>query len=345
MLRSCIIVPTEIAMRNAAQRWTRIVPTFAAVSAVIALLVTSEAAAQVYPSKLIKIICPIPSGSVVDVTLRLVTPGLSARLGVPVIVENRPGGGGTIGTKEFARAASDGHTLLFSGLFNVFTFKILNYDPVKDFVPIALAATHYWILVVPPTLPARSLKELIDHAKANPGKLNWGFGQGSSPHMFGELFMAETGIDVARVPYKSGTLAVPDVLGGRIDMNFGTISNLLPLIREGKLRPLAITSEVRSMDLPEVPTMAELGFPQLTRRGWVERTTDRRRTAGQCHRSSLKFANAARKYWRFRLHWRRLRRLDAGDRLPRYSDRATDDGSNNGRGHQMTAAKPQHLSS
>lgn len=233
------------------------------------LLTAGAGSAQTYPSKLIRVISPIPSGSVVDVTVRLVTPALAERLGVPVIVENRPGGGGTTGTKEFARAAPDGYTLLFSGLFSVFAFKTLGYDPIKDFVPIATAATHHWILVVPPALPVTSVKELIGYAKAHPGKLNWGFGQGSSPHMFGELFKAETGIDVASIPYKSGVLAVPDVLGGRIDINFGTVSNLLPLIREGKLRALAITSEGRSPDLPDVPTMAEAGFPRLTRGGWV----------------------------------------------------------------------------
>ena len=130
-------------------------------------------------------------------------------------------------------------------------------------------------------VPASSVKELIDYAKANPGKLNWGFGQGTAPHMFGELFKAETGIDVANIPYKSGTLAVPDLLGGRIDMNFGTLSNLLPLIREGKLRALAVTSEARSPDLPDVPTMTQSGFPRLTRGDWIGlwARQERRRTS------------------------------------------------------------------
>jgi len=224
---------------------------------------------QSYPSKLIKLICPIPAGSVLDVTVRLVTPEFSARLGVPVVVENRPGGGGTTGTKEFTRANADGYTLLSSSLFTVFALKTLDYDPVKDVAPIGTAATHHWVLVIAPTVPAKSVKELVDYAKANPGKLNWGFGQGTSPHMFGELFKAATKIDVNNIPYKSGTQAVPDVLAGRIDMNFGTVSNLLPLIQEGKLRALAISSEVRSPDLPNVPTMAESGFPHLTRGGWV----------------------------------------------------------------------------
>jgi tripartite-type tricarboxylate transporter receptor subunit TctC len=252
----------------------RVLKTFAVMlpigAAVAGLMATAgNVAGQTYPTKPIKIICPLPSGSVVDVTVRLVTPGLSARLGVPVVVENRPGGGGTTGTKEFARTAPDGHTLLSSGLNGVFAFRTLEYDPVKDFVPIATAATHHWVLVVRPSLPVRSLRELIEHGKANPGKLNWGFGQGTSPHMLGELFKATAGIDVANIPYKSGTHAVPDLLGGRIDMNFGTLSSLLPLIRDGKLRALAITSPARSPDLPDVPTMAESGFPHLTRGSWI----------------------------------------------------------------------------
>jgi tripartite-type tricarboxylate transporter receptor subunit TctC len=233
------------------------------------LLIAGTATAQTYPSKFIKLICPITAGSVLDVTVRLVTPELSTRLGVPVVVENRPGGAGTTGIKEFARATPDGHTLLSSSLFSIFALKTLDYNPVKDVVPIGTAATHHWVLVVAPTVPARSVKELVDYANANPGKLNWGFGQGTSPHMFGELFKAATGIEVHNVPYKSGTQAVPDVLAGRIDMNFGTVSNLLPLIKEGKLRALAVSSEARNSDLPDVPTMAESGFPHLTRGAWV----------------------------------------------------------------------------
>ena len=171
--------------------------------------------------------------------------------------------------REFARAAPDGHTLLCGAIGNVFASKVIGRDPAKDFIPVATVARIAWVVVVRPELSATSLGQLIDHAKANPGKLNWGFGQGTAPHMFGELFMAATGIDVAKIPYKSGTQAVPDMLGGRIDINIGTLSNLLPLIRDGKLRAIAITSEARSPDLPDVPTMAESGFPQLTRGDWT----------------------------------------------------------------------------
>ena len=265
----------EMAMTNLVHLGMRAAKSLLAITlpvgaAIVGSLVTAgPASAQTYPSKLIKVIGQVPSGSVLDVSARLIAPALSARLGVPVVIENRPGGGGTVGAREVARSAPDGYTLLFGGVNHVIASKGLDYDPVKDFAPIATVATHHWVLVVAPSTPARSLKELIDHAKANPGKLNWGFGQGSAPQMFGEMFKAATGIVVGDIPYKSGTQALPDMLGGRIDMNFGTISNLLPLIREGKLRALAVTSEVRSPDLPDIPTMAESGFARLTRGAWM----------------------------------------------------------------------------
>jgi tripartite-type tricarboxylate transporter receptor subunit TctC len=233
------------------------------------LIAGSAAMAQTYPNRLIKVICSSSSGSPIDVTARLVTNDLSNRLGRPIIVENRPGGGGTIGVGEFAKAAPDGHTLLGGAIGDVFASIVAGRDPAKDFVPVAKVARISWVLVVRPALPANSLGQLIDHAKVNPGKLNWGFGQGTAPHMFGEMFKAATGIDVANIPYEGGFQAVPDLLGGRIDINFGTLSNLLPLIRERKARAIAVTSEAQSPDLPDVTTMAQSGFPQLTRGDWV----------------------------------------------------------------------------
>ena len=269
------MLPMELSMTNPMQLWKRVTHTLIAIilPASVAMGASPMAggteSAQAYPTKLIKVICPYPSGSVVDVMARLVVPALSSRLGRTVIVDNRPGGGATIGTREVARAAPDGYTLLFAGESHVFASKALDYDTIKDFDPIATVATHPWVLIVSPMVPARSVKELVDHAKANPGKLNWGAALGSGPHVFGEMFKIATGIDVALIPYRSGTQAVPDMLGGRIDMNFGTVSNLLPLIREGKVRALAVTSAVRSPDLPDVLTMAESGFPRLTRGGWT----------------------------------------------------------------------------
>ena len=243
------------------------VPIASAIAA--SLTVGSTAMAQNYPTQPIKVICAVSSGSPVEVTARLVINDLSNRLGKPIIVENRPGGGGTIGVGEFARATPDGHTLLCGAIGDAFASKVIGRDPAKDFTPVATAARVDWVLVVRPGLPANSLGQLIEYAKANPGKLNWGFGQGTAPHMYGEMFKSVTGIDVVNIPYKSGTQAVPDMLGGRIDINFGTLSNLLPLIREGKVRAIAVTSEARSPDLPDVPTMAQSGFPRLTRGDWI----------------------------------------------------------------------------
>jgi tripartite-type tricarboxylate transporter receptor subunit TctC len=144
----------------------------------------------------------------------------------------------------------------------------VDYDPVKDFAPIATVATGSWILVVAPSVPAKSIKELVAYAKTSPGKLNWGFGQATGPHLFGEMFLAATGIEVAKIPYKAGPQTLPDMLGGRVHMNIGAIPALLPLIREGKVRALAVSSETRSPDLPDVPTMIESGLPSLTLGAW-----------------------------------------------------------------------------
>src|SRR5829696_5642754 len=201
-------------MTNGMQSWkavTNLIATMLPAAAFIgAALATGPAAAQTYPSRPIKVICSVPSGSAIDVTARLVTRDLSERLGKPVIVENLPGGGQTIGVKEFVRAAPDGHTLLFGTIGDVFASRIVGQNPAKDLVPVATASSLAWILVVRSAIPVTSVRQLIDHANANPGKLNWGFGQGTPPHMFGEMFRTATGIDVARIPYKSGSQAIPD---------------------------------------------------------------------------------------------------------------------------------------
>jgi tripartite-type tricarboxylate transporter receptor subunit TctC len=235
-------------------------------------LIAAASATQNYPNKLIKLVVPLIAGGPPDVMARLTAPPLSARVGQTVIVENRAGGGGTIGTREVARATPDGYTLLFAGANHTLgpaLIKNLGYDPVKDFAPIAAVGSGSWVLVVSPSLPARSVKELVDYAKANPGKVNWGFSVGAGPTMLGEMFVSATGIDVARVSYKGGPQAIADILGGHVHMNFSTTAAVLPLIREGKLRPLVVTSAVRNRDLPDVPTMAESGLPRLTRGFWT----------------------------------------------------------------------------
>jgi tripartite-type tricarboxylate transporter receptor subunit TctC len=220
--------------------------------------------AQSWPSKPIKIVVPLTPGSPVDVVGRLVGQYLSAALHQPVIVENRPGAGATIGAKSVAIADPDGYTLLHTAANHVIApaaFKNLSYDPVGDFAPVGATATSPFVVVLTPSLPIKTISELIDYAKANPGKLNWGYGLGTSPHLIGEMFKHITHADIASIPYKGGAQAVTDILGGQIHMNIGTTATVVPLVRTGKLRALAVIGEGRYQDLPEVPTMVESGVP------------------------------------------------------------------------------------
>jgi tripartite-type tricarboxylate transporter receptor subunit TctC len=231
------------------------------------------AIADAYPSKTIRMIVPSTPGSPTDVMARLVAQSLSTHVGQPVVVEPRPGGGGIIGTKAVITAEPDGYTLLFTeGAKHLMTpalYDNVGYDPVKDVTPVATAGGGAFVLVIAPSVPAKSVKELVDYARANPGKVQFGFGQGTLPHMLGETLKATAKVDISSIPYKGGAQAVADMLGGHIHMNFGTTATLLSLIRQGKLRALAVTSDARSGDLPDVPTMAESGFPNLTLTFWM----------------------------------------------------------------------------
>jgi len=243
--------------------------TFAAMAATgLGLAAVGRGYAQSFPSKSIKIVLPYTPGSPNDVLVRLVAPLLSARLAQPVVVDNRPGGGTTIGAKAVMSAEPDGHTLLFTNtpthVIAPLISKSLTFDPITDFVPIATVGSTILVLVIGNSVPANSVQEFVAHAKANPGKLNFGFGQGTLPHLVGELFKATTGADIASISYRGGAQAVTDLMGGRIDMNFGATVTLAPLAREGKLRALAVTGPDRSRDLPDVPTMTESGLPNVT---------------------------------------------------------------------------------
>ncbi len=229
-----------------------------------ALLAATDAQAQPYPNKPIKIVVPLTPGSPVDVTGRLIGNHLSTALRQPVVIENRPGAGATIGAKAVASAEPDGYTLLHTAANHVIAsaaFKNLAYDPIKDFAPIGATATSPFIVVVAPTLPVHTVADLIAYSKANPGKLNWGFGLGTSPHLIGELFKHRTKADIASIPYKGGANAVTDILAGQIHMNIGTTATLVPLVKSGKLRAIAVIGDGRYADLPDVPTMAESGVP------------------------------------------------------------------------------------
>jgi tripartite-type tricarboxylate transporter receptor subunit TctC len=240
-----------------------------AIAAWLGLVIAGSVRAQSsYPDHAIKVILPYTAASPIDVSARIIAPALALRLGQPVVVENRAGGGTTIGLKMVMSASPDGYTLLYTNspthVIAQLLAKGVTYDPVKDFVPIVMVGSTSLVLVAALDLPANTLQEFIAYAKANPGKLNFGFGQGTLPHLVGEAFKIATGTDIASIPYRGGAAAVTDMLGGRIQMGLSAVGNLLPLIRDGNIKALAITSATRSAELPEVPTMIESGFPSLT---------------------------------------------------------------------------------
>ena len=234
-------------------------------------LAPAAAHAQAYPSKPIRFIVPFPPGGTSDVIARIVAQKLTEGLGRQVVVENRGGASGTIGHELASKAPPDGYTLLqtsMGGLVtNRFLLKRLPFDPDADFAPISMLATAGQVLVVHPTVPARSVKELVALAKARPGQLNVGSGGlSTTQYIVGEVFQTATGTKFVHVPYKGGGLAVADVVAGQIEMTFADMAPAVPQVKSGRLRALVVSSEQRSPSLPDVPTMAEAGvkgaFPQ-----------------------------------------------------------------------------------
>jgi tripartite-type tricarboxylate transporter receptor subunit TctC len=205
------------------------------------------------------------------VAARLLAQHLGANLGQSVIVDNRPGAGTTTGMKATAVAEPDGYTLLYQSSSLVVApamYKNLDFDPLKAFVPVAYVAGSHWVTVAPVTLPVRNMVEFIAYARANPGKLNFGFGQGTAPQLVGEWLKRERSLDMGSVPYRGGMQAVTDMMGGSIHLNIGTASTLVPLIRDGKIRAISVWGPTRLPELPEVPTMIESGFPGLSLFFW-----------------------------------------------------------------------------
>jgi tripartite-type tricarboxylate transporter receptor subunit TctC len=240
----------------------------AAVLASLAL--AAPAYAQTYPTKPIRLIVPFTPGSPVDASARVIAKEMQARLNQSVVLDNRPGAGTTLGAKAAAAAEPDGYTLLYISNGHVFgLYSDPGYDTVKSFAPIATVAGWSQLLVVASSVPAKTVAELVSYAKANPGKVTFGFGLGTPPQIMGEYLKALTGADIVSVPYRGGIQAITDMLGGRIHMYFGPVVNLLPHIREGKVRPLATTSATRYAELPDVPTVTESGFPQLELNAWT----------------------------------------------------------------------------
>jgi tripartite-type tricarboxylate transporter receptor subunit TctC len=218
-------------------------------------------------------VAPFPPGSSADFTSRLFAPGLSDTLGQPVVVDNRPGAAGNIGAELVARAAPDGYTLLTapaSLAASASLYKKRAFDLARDFEPVSLLTSAPHVLAVRLTLPAKSIKELIALAKARPGQLTFAStGVGSSSHLTMELFRLSAGITFIHVPYKGSAMTVPEVIGGQVDMTASSIIALLPHVKAGRLRALGITSPQRSAAAPDLPTIAESGFPGFESETWA----------------------------------------------------------------------------
>jgi tripartite-type tricarboxylate transporter receptor subunit TctC len=218
-----------------------------------------------FPSKTIRIIVPFTPGGSNDVVAREIATGLQTNLNQTTVVENKPGGGGTIAYSYVAKSPPDGYTMLIvPASFTIGPHLSRNpvYHPVKDFAPINQVADVPFVMVVPAALPVRTVQEFIALAKSSPNKLTSGsVGVGTPQHLAGELFKLQAGVDLIHVPFRGATMVIPDLLAGRIDMFIGAINSLLPLIREGGLRALAATSLKRIASLPDLPTMSEAGFP------------------------------------------------------------------------------------
>jgi tripartite-type tricarboxylate transporter receptor subunit TctC len=238
--------------------------TAVAVLGVLAAGAAEPAGAQAYPDRMIKIVVPFTPGGPVDLVARLVAQRMAPGLGQSVVIENRPGGAGVIGAKTVAGAEPDGYTLLFG---NVSTLAVIpavtrnrDYDPARSFVPVAKVSDSPEVLVIDPALPARTVGELIAYAKAHPGTLNYGSsGYGNATHLSAEWFKSKTGADIVHVPYKGLSDALTGLLGGQVVMAFGAIEGVLPLVQQGRLRALAVTTADRFPLVRDLPTMIESG--------------------------------------------------------------------------------------
>jgi tripartite-type tricarboxylate transporter receptor subunit TctC len=236
------------------------------------LLIVPTTAKAGFPDKPIKLVVPFAAGGSVDLMARLVADFMSKDLGKRVIVENKPGAGSIVGTEAVARSTPDGYTLLMASpsfVINPGIYASLPFDTFKAFAPVALVARYFDIVVVSSKLPFKSVQDVIDYARANPNKLNFGSpGVGTTVHLAGELFKSMAHVDMTHVPYKGTAPAITDLLSGQIQIMFSTVPGVAPFIQGGQLRALAITSAQRSTAFPDLPTVAEAGVPGFVVEGW-----------------------------------------------------------------------------
>lgn len=234
---------------------------------------TATAHAEEYPSRPLRIVVPFAAGGTSDLVSRILAEELGRIWNVPVVVDNRPGAGGNIGSAAVAQAAADGHTLLMGTVathgINASLYSRMPYDPVRDFAPVSLVASTPSVLLVNPAVPAGSVRELITHARANPGALHFGSsGNGSSHHLAGELFCHMAGVRMTHIPYRGTTAAMTDTLSGQVQLIFDTLPSAMPHVRAGALRVLAVTSLQRDPALPEVSSLNEAGLPGYEVGSW-----------------------------------------------------------------------------
>jgi len=239
---------------------------------VAAVAAPMAAQAQDFPAQPVKIVVPFPAGGTTDILARLLAKELQERWGKPVVVDNRAGASGTIFSEQLARMPADGYTLMLTATHHVINpglYKSLRYDTRTDFTPLALVAAVPNVLVVHPSFAPKSVQELVAHAKANSGKVNFGSaGTGGANHLSGELFKSLAGVDMVHVPYKGAAPALNDLLGGQIPMMFDSVPGVLQHIQSGKLRALGVTSLKRSPTLPDVPTLDEAGLRGFEATAW-----------------------------------------------------------------------------
>jgi len=234
---------------------------------------TAAAQTPAFPSKPVKLVVPFPPGGPLDVIGRSIAQKLAEAWGQSVVVDNRPGAGGNIGADVVAKSPPDGYTVVMGALsthaVNPSLYPTMPYDAVRDFAPITLVATTPNVLVINPSLPVSSVRELIAYAKAHPGKLSFGSGSnGSAGHLAGELFKVDAGVDMVHIPYKGGAPAMQGLLAGDTQLMFDNLANSMPQVKAGKLKALAVTTGQRSKLVPELPTMAEAGVPGFDIATW-----------------------------------------------------------------------------
>ncbi len=244
----------------------------AALCAVLAALLAAPAVAD-YPDRPVKLVVPFPAGGGADALARTIMPRVAQELGTSIVIDNRPGAGGNVGAEFVAHAAPDGYTLLYgtngTHAINRALYAKQGFDPVRDFAPVSRMTQIAALLVVHPAVPARNVAELVDYAKASPGKVFFASaGNGTTSHLAGELFKTAAGVDIVHVPYRGGGLAAADLAGGQVQMMIDVMPNVLPLAAGGKLRALGVSTAARVPAAPDIPTIAESGLPGFEVSAW-----------------------------------------------------------------------------